>query len=146
MADDGERSHATDNPKATTETSGLVFRALAGFGAFLCLVLAVVGFFLPLLPCTPFLLLASFLLVRCSPNMHRRLRQSKYFGRILTDWEERGGIRPRDKSRAVLIIVACVVLTLTFGNLTTGLRIAVVILVTIGLCVILRLPTANDPQ
>ncbi len=77
--------------------------------------------------------------------MHRRLTESKYFGRLLTDWEVRGGIRPRDKARAILVMVAGVILTLVFGNLTTPLRFALLFLVTVGLWVILRLPVAKDP-
>jgi uncharacterized membrane protein YbaN (DUF454 family) len=76
--------------------------------------------------------------------MHRRLKGSRFFGRILSDWEDRKGIRPADKVRAIVIVVAGLILTFSVGNLSTTLRFLTLILVLIGLYVIIRLPVARD--
>jgi uncharacterized membrane protein YbaN (DUF454 family) len=77
--------------------------------------------------------------------MHRRLRQSRFFGRILTDWEEKHGIQPRDKVRAIIVVVAGLLITTTFGNPSPLLQFLILFFVTIGLWVIVRLPIAVEP-
>lgn len=120
-------------------TSGLI-------GAGLCVVLATLGIFLPLLPSTPFVLLASYLLCRSSPGMHHSFRNSRLFGRLLTDWEDRGGIRQKDKSRAIVVVLMCSGGTLCFGNLSATLTSMIVALVSVGLFVILRVPLVRDSE
>ena len=59
---------------------------LIGLG-FLCLGLAVLGLFLPLLPTTPLVLLAAYFFSRGSERLHRWLAGHPRFGPILRDWE-----------------------------------------------------------
>jgi uncharacterized membrane protein YbaN (DUF454 family) len=139
-----QQERSDDGPNASAP-AGRLRQIAALAGAVLCLTLAVLGFFLPLIPCTPFVLLASFLLMRSSPAMHRRLRQSRFFGRILTDWEEKHGIQPRDKVRAIIVVVAGLLITTTFGNPSPLLQFLILFFVTIGLWVIVRLPIAVEP-
>jgi hypothetical protein len=106
-------------------------------------VLGFLGALLPGLPATPFLLLTSFLLLRTSPRLNARLRRSRLFGPILTDWEDHGGVRRNVKIKAVLFVLVSVGLTLYFGPQTQGLRYAIVLLALIGITVVLRLPTPS---
>jgi uncharacterized protein len=46
----------------------------------LCLIVGILGIFLPLLPATPFLLLASACYVRGSHTLHRWLMSHRYLG------------------------------------------------------------------
>ena len=119
-------------------------RVLGLVAASACVALAALGLFLPLLPSTPFILLASYLLLRCSRSFHQRLRRSRLFGRLLADWEEHRGIRLRDKIRAIAAILICSAGSVFFGGLSRPLTVAVVILVAIGLVVIVRLPLIID--
>jgi uncharacterized protein len=144
-ADTAKTSNDVSWPQQSTRMNGLK-QAAALFGAVVCLILAGIGFFLPVLPCTPFVLLASYLLLRCSPDMHRRLKGSRFFGRILRDWEDRKGIRSADKVRAIVIVIAGLVLTFSVGNLSSTLRCITLLLVLIGLFVIIRLPVASDEE
>lgn len=147
MSNDRRESTETtdDSPRSqqSTRITGLK-QVAAVIGAAACLVLAGLGFFVPVLPCTPFVLLASYLLLQCSPTMHQRLKGSRFFGRILSDWEDRKGIRPVDKIRAIVIVVAGLLLTFTTGNLSPALKFVTLILVLVGLFVIIRLPIAKD--
>lgn len=144
-ADSAETSNDVSRPQQPTTMTGLK-QAAAVSGAVACLILAGIGFFLPVLPCTPFVLLASYLLLQCSPAMHQRLKRSRFFGRILRDWEDRKGIRAADKVRAIVIVIAGLVLTFSVGNLSSTLRFTTLVLVLIGLFVIIRLPVARDEE
>lgn len=73
------------------------------------------GSILPVLPTTPFLLLASYFFARSSPRLHRWLRRTPYFGRLVRDWEEHRGIRPRVKALAISIVVLVVGSTILFS-------------------------------
>ena len=54
----------------------------------LFLLLGGIGVVLPLLPTTPFILLAAACFARSSPRMHRWLLESELFGPMLMDWEQ----------------------------------------------------------
>jgi uncharacterized membrane protein YbaN (DUF454 family) len=69
---------------------GLVFVAI-GF----------VGAFLPVLPTTPFLILAAACFARSSPRLERWLMQHPRFGPLLRDWRERGAIPMKAKLTAL---------------------------------------------
>jgi len=50
------------------------------------LVLGIIGAFLPLLPTTPFILLATYLFARSSPKMNNWILNHKIFGKIIHDY------------------------------------------------------------
>lgn len=62
-----------------------------------------IGVFLPLIPTTPFLLLASFFFVRSSERCHRWMLNNKYLGTYLSNYENRS-IR-RNDLRTTLVIM-----------------------------------------
>lgn len=57
-----------------------------------CLLLAVIGIPLPLLPTTPFLLLAAFCFTRGSHRLHAWLMNHDYLGPPIHRWQEYGAI------------------------------------------------------
>jgi uncharacterized membrane protein YbaN (DUF454 family) len=65
---------------------------------------ALLGIFLPLLPTTPFLLLASACYVRGSERLHRKLRENRVFGRYLRDFEDQRAIPLRAKVVAITML------------------------------------------
>ncbi|WP_027630585.1 YbaN family protein [Ruminiclostridium cellobioparum] len=58
---------------------------LAGLGS-IALALGIIGIFVPVLPTTPFLLLASFCYVRSSKRLHGWLMNHRVFGRYLENY------------------------------------------------------------
>lgn len=70
----------------------------------LALILAILGVFLPLLPTTPFLLLASACYLRGSQRMHRWLLSNRLFGEYLRNYQEKRAIPLRAKIVALLMM------------------------------------------
>lgn len=74
------------------------------FGA-ISLVLGVVGIFLPLLPTTPFILLAAWCFLRSSSKAHQWIYRQPLLGKTLRNWEENRSIRRPTKILAVSMIL-----------------------------------------
>jgi len=68
------------------------------------LVLAVLGLFLPLLPTTPFLLLASACYVRSSERLHGWLMGNRVLGGYIRNFQERRGVPVRAKVTTVVLL------------------------------------------
>lgn len=70
----------------------------------IAVVLAILGVFLPLLPTTPFLLLASACFARGSTRLHHWLITNRHFGEYLRNYEQGRGIPLRAKVTAMLML------------------------------------------
>ncbi|MEA9355903.1 YbaN family protein [Bacteriovorax sp. PP10] len=68
------------------------------------LALGIVGAFLPVLPTTPFLLLAAYFYSKSSEKIHNWLMNHKYLGPSLKDWHERGVIGIKSKWVATIML------------------------------------------
>lgn len=79
---------------------------LLGVG-YCSLAAAALGVVLPLLPTTPFLLLAAWAFGRASPELRERLRADPRFGPTLRDWEEQGAIGARAKRASLVGMGLC---------------------------------------
>lgn len=67
--------------------------------------LGVIGIFLPLLPTTPFLLVAAFAFARSSPRLSNWLSSHATFGPFIHNWRETGSINRRAKHMAVFVMM-----------------------------------------
>lgn len=106
--------------------------------------LAVLGVLLPLLPTTPFLLLASYFFVRSSPRLHAWLLRSRLFGGFLRDWQRHRGVRPHVKVAALTMMPLAVLGSFTFGNLAWYLVAVLLALAGVGAVVVVRLPVIRE--
>lgn len=79
-------------------------KALLVAAGSICIVLAVLGVFLPLLPTTPFLLLASACYVRSSERLHGWLMGNRLLGGYIRNFKERRGIPLRAKVTTVALL------------------------------------------
>ncbi|MFB9947667.1 YbaN family protein [Rhizobium puerariae] len=66
--------------------------------------IGVAGAFLPVLPTTPFLLLAVACFARSSPRLEAWLLEHPKFGPPLRDWREKGAIPRKAKIAAVVMM------------------------------------------
>ncbi|CAH0532932.1 Inner membrane protein YbaN [Vibrio stylophorae] len=111
--------------------------------AWLSLLLGAIGIFLPLLPTTPFVILASACFMRASPKLNRWLLAHPKFGPLLNAWHTHRAIPAKVKPRAIALIV------LSFSwsiYMLDGLllRILVFTMGCILLCWFCRLPTLEN--
>ena len=97
----------------------------------LAVVLGILGIFLPLLPTTPFLLLASACFARGSVRLHRWLLRHPVFGEYLANFEAGRGIPLRAK------IVATVMLwgSMAWSSRHVDSSAILLLMVLIGVCV-----------
>ena len=102
MADDAPGEHVRGGmARACLLVAGTVF-ALLGM----------VGAFLPILPTTPFLLLAAACFVRSSPAMHRRLLANRIFGPYLAQWQHDHTVPLEAKRKAYGLVVLTFVVSI----------------------------------
>lgn len=84
------------------------------FGA-IALGLGVIGIVLPVLPTTPFVLLAAFCFGKGSPRLRAWIEQHPRFGPAIADWEQHGAVPKRAKRMAALLMAAAFLLSLWMG-------------------------------
>lgn len=71
---------------------------------FLLVAIGVIGIFLPILPTTIFLILASACFVKSSPKANEWLRNNKYLGPYLKNYQDGTGLTIRSKIFTLLFL------------------------------------------
>lgn len=105
--------------------------------------LAMLGVALPLIPATPFVLLAAFCFARSSPAAYRRLVDSPVLGPVLRDWEEHRGMRPVAKVGLFVAVAIIAAATLLFARSGGLLQIFAVTSVAITAILLLGIRTVR---
>lgn len=109
----------------------------------LALALAFLGVFLPILPTTPFLLLAAFAFARSSPRLNDWLVNHPQFGVLIRNWQRDGSIDRRTKISAALVMALTFILSFVLGASPTVLIIQAVVLSCAATFVLTR-PDGSD--
>ncbi len=110
----------------------------------LSLALAILGIFLPLLPTTPFVLLAACCFARTSPKFHAWMINHQLFGPLIRNWQEHGSISNRAKVVSTVMIVPIVGVSLMRVELPIEVIILVVAMVTMALWFIWSRPSQEE--
>ncbi|EPN8461219.1 hypothetical protein AUQ44_04370 [Vibrio cidicii] len=109
----------------------------------LSLCLGIAGIVLPLLPTTPFILLASACFLRSSPRFHYWLHSHKTFGPILTNWQQHRAVTPQVKKRGALFILISFAFSIWFAPFL-WLKIALMCGLIVLLSIFVRLPVIGS--
>ncbi len=101
---------------------------------FIFLGLGILGIFLPLLPTTPFLLLAAWLFAKSSERLYRRLINDKYVGNYIKDFKEYRSIPLKTKIFAISLIWLTMGYSIIFAIKIIWVKI-VLLIVAIGVTI-----------
>lgn len=104
----------------------------------ICVGLAFVGAALPLLPTTPFLLLAAYGFARSSKRLHDWLMAHRQFGPLIRDWRDHGAIRPRTKWISVAVMALMPPLAFLAGAPLWTLSVQIPVLLASGVFILSR--------
>ncbi len=103
--------------------------------------LGIIGAFIPLLPTTPFLILACFCYSRASSSMHQYLLKLAFFGPQLNEWEKFGIIRTKAKIAAVASIILIFGSSIYFVQAPDWAKMSMILLACILILFILSRPS-----
>jgi len=105
------------------------------------LAVGVVGIVLPVLPTTPFVLIAAACYLRGSKKMYDKLVKNRYFGGYLRDYMEGRGVSKRATVVSITSLWILILLSATFATNDLIIR-AVLIVVAVAVTIhLLRLRT-----
>ena len=100
--------------------------------AYICVGLGAVGVFVPLLPTTPFLLLALFLFYKSSPESARIILNSKLLNPYVEAYYAKKGIPPNILIRTLVILWGTLVISALF--FASSIYV-ILLLLCVGICV-----------
>lgn len=106
----------------------------------------IIGIFIPILPTTPFLLLAAACYMRSSERFYRWLINNRIFGTYIRNYIEGKGMPIRIKIFTILLLWLTIGLSIAFGVQNTVVRIVLVCIavgVTVHVVLIKRRKAAN---
>ena len=100
--------------------------------------LGMLGVFLPLLPTTPFVLLAAFAFARSSKRWHDWLLAHRIFGPMIENWRAYGAISRRAKILSAVSLLGVFCLSLVLNVSSTVLIIQAIVLSASALFILTR--------
>jgi uncharacterized membrane protein YbaN (DUF454 family) len=130
------RSQSSDDSAVAAGGKRVLYLAMAG-GAFS---LTLVGLLVPGIPTVPFLLATSYYLARSSPRLNDRLRRTSFFGPILREWEEQGGLSRLSKEKLTGLTLAIVGITIVLAPLAPITLVIILIISSLSIYGIARMP------
>jgi uncharacterized protein len=136
MEDCNQKFPESKNKKQKIENTLLI---LAGT---ISLVLGAIGIFLPVLPTTPFLLLAAACYLRSSKRMHKWLLNNRWFGEYIRNYQEGKGIPAKTKVLSMTVLWAAIIYSAFFVLDEILIAQVVLLLIALGVSIhLVRLPT-----
>jgi uncharacterized membrane protein YbaN (DUF454 family) len=123
-----------------------VVRGLLMAAGTISLFLGAIGIFLPILPTTPFLLLAAACYMRSSERLHKWLLGNRWFGEYIKNYQAGRGIPMKSKILALTLLWTAILYSTFFVVDEVLLAQVALVLVATGVTVhLVRLPTYRKP-
>ncbi|MCB2427301.1 YbaN family protein [Methylophaga pinxianii] len=100
----------------------------------LCVTLGIIGAFLPVMPTTPFMILALGCFAETSPRFHAMLLNNRWIGGPLKQWDQTKTVRRRTKIQALIMLVIAFSfsITLLWGHIELQLLLLALAALMIG--------------
>lgn len=109
----------------------------------ICLVLGIAGAMLPVLPTTPFLLLAAYCYSKSSNKLHSWILNHKYFGPPLRNWERNGVISLKAKILATIMLGLVIIFRMPYLKIALVIRIIAISILVMVLIFIWSRPSRS---
>lgn len=116
-----------------------LYRYLVIFIGGLSILLGLLGIILPLLPTTPFFILALSCFSRSSPYFHQKLLQTPYIGETLQDWEKHKKIDKKRKLQIYLVVLSSFMLSILMLRESLLLQLLLILIMSVLLFFIRRI-------
>jgi uncharacterized membrane protein YbaN (DUF454 family) len=133
-----------DSIKDNKRSSSGFVRGLWTIAGTISLGLGILGIILPLLPTTPFLLLAAFCYLKGSERMHKWLLNHRIFGKYIRNYLEGRGIPLKTKIIAISFIWITISFTAIFVIDMLWLRIILFIIAAAVIVYLIRFKTLKQ--
>lgn len=110
----------------------------------LCVFIGALGVVLPLLPTTPFLLVAVFAFARSSARLHAWILAHPKFGPLIDNWHKHGSIDRKSKRIAIIVIIATPIITFVIGAPLWAIGAQLVVLAISATFILTRPPPPSE--
>jgi len=128
------RKHSSPSVRAALVVAG------SGF-----VVVGLAGIFLPVLPTTPFLLLAAACYARASRRFYNALLNNRLFGPAILEWRQHRAIAWRTKLTAISVLVLTLAISIVFFVHNPWLRLALAVFGLVLAAWLYRIPSRDAP-
>jgi len=132
-------SHETDVHPSRAVRAGLVVAGVVFVG------LGILGVFLPVLPTTPFMLLAAACFARASTRFYNGLLNNRTFGPTIREWRRYRSIPYRTKWTAIALMSVTLAASIAFGVDDRRLQIALAAFGVLLAIWMARIPSRDRP-
>ena len=102
--------------------------------------LGIIGYILPVMPGTTFILLAAFCFAKSNEKWYNKLLNNKYFGPIIRDFREGKGMSLKAKITAITFISSSIGISLYFAS-NNYVRIFLIICFFVAIICVLKQKT-----
>lgn len=121
-------------------------RAFLLAGAWMSFALGLVGVFVPVLPTTPLILLATFLFAKSSPRWHAWVTSTKVYKRYVEAFKQAGGIPLATKLRALGVSLGVMGLSAFLVQKPVVWAILACCALFVSYYILVRVPTVNTER
>jgi hypothetical protein len=108
--------------------AGKWFRLLLAIAGTVFVGLGVIGIFIPILPTTPFLLLAAACYARSSPRFYHWLLNNRWFGAYIDNYRQKRGMPLKIKMMTVALLWLTIGVSAAFAVQSLTVRIILVLI------------------
>ncbi|MEZ5063312.1 MAG: YbaN family protein [bacterium] len=121
-------------------------RALLIVVGWIFVALGVAGIFLPLVPTTPFLLVAAACFARGSERFYVWLLSNPTLGPVLREWRQHRTVPRRARVTAQILILVTFGSTIAFFAPSTAVRVLLGVMGSVAFVFVSRLPVTREPR
>lgn len=125
------------------KTNNNILKVLLIIAGSLSVVLGVIGIFLPVLPTTPFLLLAAALFARSSEKFYNKITTNRWFGKYIKDYNDGKGIKLQVKISAITILWVSIIISVIILKILL-LIITLIFIATLATIYIISIKTLKN--